>query len=199
MSRKDFYKLYHTITDRMFSDHVIWTAEDREQAWRKGQIKSSKIGRKISIGFQYLALLTAMISFWMGEYVIGVTTGVLFLLGSALTDFSVVKIEVLYAVYRRKNAFSALLYMVFRSGLDEFWSFVKPRVGKKVSGFLPEWKCKLWAKYSVIYRKQRVKSVIWLYPNKIVVKTKNGKHTITDRTLSMQELADQVAVILIST
>ena len=199
MSRKEFYKLYYTITNRKFSDHVIWTNEDREQAWRKGQIKSSKIGRKISIGFQYLALLTAMISFWMGEYVIGVTTGVLFLLGSALTDFSVVKIEVLYAVYRRKNAFSALLYMVFRSGLDEFWSFVKPRVGKKVSGFLPEWKCKLWAKYSVIYRKQRVKSVIWLYPNKIVVKTKNGKHTITDRTLSMQELADQVAVILIST
>lgn len=199
MSRKEFYKLYYTITNRKFSDHVIWTNEDREQAWRKGQIMLSKIERKISIGLQYVALLATIISFWMGEYVIGVTTGVLFLLGSALTDFSVVKIEVLYAVYRRKNAFSALLYMVFRSGLDEFWSFVKPRVGKKVSGFLPEWKCKLWAKYSVIYRKQRVKSVIWLYPNKIVVKTKNGKHTITDRTLSMQELADQVAVILIST
>jgi hypothetical protein len=199
MSRKEFYKLYYTITNRKFSDHVIWTNEDREQAWRKGQINLSKIERKISIGLQYVALLAAIISFWVGEYAVGVATGVLFLLGSALTDFSVVKIEVLYAVYRRKNAFSALLYMVFRSGLDEFWSFVKPRVGKKVSGFVPEWKCKLWAKYSVIYRKQRVKSVIWLYPNKIVVKTENGKHTITDRTLSMQELADRVAVILIST
>ena len=199
MSRKNFYKLYYTITDRKFSDHVIWTNEDREQAWRKGQINLSKIERKISIGLQYVALLAAIISFWVGEYAVGVATGVLFLLNSALTDFSVVKIEVLYAVYRRKNAFSALLYMVFRSGLDEFWSFVKPRVGKKVSGFLPEWKCKLWAKYSVIYRKQRVKSVIWLYPNKIVVKTESGKHNITDRTLSMQDLAEQIADILIST
>jgi hypothetical protein len=41
--------------------------------------------------------------------------------------------------------------------------------------------------------------VIWLYPNKIVVKTENGKHTITDQTLSMQELAEQIADILIST
>ena len=199
MSRKDFYKLYYTITDRRFSDHVIWTNEDREQAWRKGQILMSKIERKISIVFQYLALLAAIIGFCVGEYTVGVATVVLFLLSSALTDFLVVKIEVIYAVYRRKNVFSALLYMVFRSGLDEFWSFVRPGVGKKVSGFVPEWKCKLWAKYSVIYRKQRVKAVIWLYPNKIVVKTENGKHTITDQTLSMQELAEQIADILIST
>ena len=199
MSRKDFYKLYYTITDRMFSDHVIWTNEDREQAWRKGQILMSKIERKISIVFQYLALLAAIIGFCVGEYTVGVATVVLFLLSSALTDFLVVKIEVIYAVYRRKNVFSALLYMVFRSGLDEFWSFVRPGVGKKVSGFVPEWKCKLWAKYSVIYRKQRVKAVILLCPNKIVVKTENGKHTITDRTLSMQDLAEQIADILIST
>jgi hypothetical protein len=159
----------------------------------------SKIERKISIVFQYLALLAAIIGFCVGEYTVGVATVVLFLLSSALTDFLVVKIEVIYAVYRRKNVFSALLYMVFRSGLDEFWSFVKPRVGKKVSGFVPEWKCKLWAKYSVIYRKQRVKAVILLCPNKIVVKTENGKHTITDRTLSMQDLAEQIADILIST
>lgn len=199
MSRKDFYKLYYTITDRMFSDHVIWTNEDREQAWRKGQILMSKIERKISIVFQYLALLAAIIGFCAGEYAVGVATVVLFLLSSALSDFSVVKIEVLYAVYRRKNVFSALLYMVFQSGLDEFWSFVRPGVGKKVSGFVPEWKYKLWAKYSVIYRKQREKALIWLYPNKIVVKTENGKHTITDQTLSMQELAEQIADILIST
>ena len=199
MSRKDFYKLYYTITDRMFSDHVIWTNEDREQAWRKGQILMSKIERKISIVFQYLALLAAIIGFCAGEYAVGVATVVLFLLSSALTDFSVVKIEVLYAVYRRKNVFSALLYMVFQSGLDEFWHLVKPSVGKTVSGFLPQWKCKLWAKYSVIYRKQREKALIWLYPNKIVVKTENGKHTITDQTLSMQELAEQISDILIST
>lgn len=199
MSRKDFYKLYYAITDRMFSDHVIWTNENREQAWRKGQINLSKIGRKISIAFQYLALSAAIISFWVGEYAVAAATGLLFLLGSVVTDFSVVKIEILYAIYRRKNAFCALLYMVFRSGLDEVWSFVKPKVGKVVSGFVPEWKGKLWAKYSVIYRKERREAVIWLYPNKIVVNTENGKHTITDRTLSMQKLAEQIAGILIST
>ena len=98
MSRKDFYKLYYTITDRMFSDHVIWTNEDREQAWRKRQNRMSKIERKISIVFQYLALLAAIIGFCAGEYTVGVATVVLFLLSCALTDFSVVKIEVLYVV-----------------------------------------------------------------------------------------------------
>lgn len=157
MSRREFYKLYYTITDRTFSDHVILTEEDREQAWRKRQILMSKIGRKISIAFQYLALFAAFISFCVGEYAVGVVMVVLFLLNSALADFSVVKIEVIYAIYRRKNAFSALLYMAFRSGLDEFWSLVKHRVGKAVSGFVPEWKGKLWAKYLVIYRKKRGK------------------------------------------
>ena len=197
MSRWEFYKLYYTTTDRIFSDHVIWKNEDREQAWQKGQIRISKIGRKISIVFQYLSILAAIISFCVGEYAVGVATGLLFLLGSALADFSIVKIEVLFAIYRRNNVFSALLYMVFRSGLDEFWALVKPKVGKAVSGFAPEWKGKLWAKYSVVYRKQRVKAAILLHPNKIVVKTENGKYTITDRTLSMQELAEQIAGILI--
>jgi len=196
MKRKDFYKLYYAVTDKVYADHILWTEEDSEQAWRKGQIRTSKLGRKIFIFWQYAALLAAVIGLAAGAYAIGITLGALFLLGCVLTNYSVIKIELLYAVYRRNDVFSSLLYMVFRGGLDAFGAEVKLRAGKRIGGFVPEWKAGLWAKYSVVYRKQGAQATIWLYPNKMVVKTGKGKCAIADRALSMQALAEQVAQIL---
>ena len=124
--------------------------------------------------------------------------GAAWLLICLRTDYSVVKVEALYYLYHRKNIFSSLLYLSFLGRMDEFWSCVKQRVKNKISGFALEMKTKLRAKYCVVYRKQRIKTMIVLRPNKIVIKTESGNHILSDCGLSLSELADQIAGILVS-
>ena len=124
MKRFAFYKEYYQITNRIYADHTIWSAENREQAWRKGQINTSKRERVVFIAAQYCALLATGILFVTGNGRHGIIGCVMFLLSSLITDFSITKIELLYQIFTHNSPYASLLYKTFSGKIDNFWCLI---------------------------------------------------------------------------
>ncbi len=193
MKRSEFYREYYKITNRMFADHTVWSAKDRENAWRKGQINTSKTQRKIFIAVQYLILFSAVLTFLLGLNGYGIIGFVSFFLICLITDYSVIKIEVLYYIYNRNTIYSALLYQSFLGKSDELWQLVKTRTTKQVSGFVRLNRNKLNVKYRVIYRKNHQNIMIQLTPSSIIIKAESLNVRFRNSALTLSELAEGIA------
>lgn len=197
MKRTEFYKEYYKITNRPFSDRMIWSLTDRETAWRKGQHNVAKIERKLFIVLQYLILLCCWIPLFFGLNgwccVFGV---VLFILLSYITDFSIIKIEILYHIYNRNNIYSKLLYKIFSGKIDSFFNLIRTGTKKNISGFVLQNGQKLIAKYCAVFRKQRNKAILIFKPNCITVRYNSVDYKIDDTDLTESKLADRIAHIL---
>ena len=196
MNRLAFYKEYYKITNRIYADHTIWSAKDREYAWRKGQINTSKTERVVFITAQYCALLAAGILFMtrIGRY--GIIGCVMFLLGSLITDFSIAKIELLYQVFTHNSTYASLLFKAFSGKIDDFWCLIQPYTKKKVSGFVRINRSKFVAKYRVVFRKKREGVSIIISPFHIRVKTEKHNIVLNDTKVTITQIADGVSEIL---
>ncbi len=196
VKRSDFYKKYYRVTDMSFCDRTIWFAKDRERAHRKGQIRTSKTERKVFIVVQYLVLVLAGICFWCGQYRYGAGGCVLFLLIHLVTDFSILKIELLYRIYSRKNPYAALLYQAFTREAGDFWHEVQTRVKKHISGFVRVNRGKFSVKYRVVYRNKQDDVYIVLKPLGMTLKTKAGCFKLKQAVSSLAEVADRIVDVL---
>ena len=195
MKRKEFYKEYYNITDHRFCNRAIWFSKDREKAWRKGQSNTSKTERKIFIVCQYLFLVLSVILLFFGRIPHGAISFILFLLMCLITDFSILKVEVLYHIFHRDTIYTTLLYQTFMGKMDFFFNSIKTNNGR-ISGFVRNNSNKLVAKYLVVYRKQQNKTEIIFKPTCIVVKTSVSQHRIDNPTLSEGELLEKVSELL---
>ena len=196
MNRLAFYKEYYKITNRIYADHAIWSAKDREHAWRKGQINTSKTERVVFITAQYCALLAAGILFVtrIGRY--GIIGCVMFLLGSLITDFSITKIELLYQVFTHNSTYASLLFKAFSGKIDDFWCLIQPNTKKTVSGFVRINRSKFVAKYRVVFRKKHEGVSIIISPFHIRVKTEKHNIVLNDTKVTITQIADGVSEVL---
>lgn len=196
MKRFAFYKEYYQITNRIYADHTIWSAEDREQAWRKGQINISKRERVVFIAAQYCALLAAGILFMTGLGRYGIIGCVMFLLGSLITDFSITKIELLYQVFTHNSPYALLLYKAFSGKIDDFWCLMQPETKKKASGFVRINRNKFVAKYRVVFRKKHESLIIIISPFNIKLKSEADNIVFNDTTATLTQIADDITEVL---
>lgn len=196
MDRLDFYRTYYRVTDRCFSDSMCWSKKESERAWRKGQIRTSKLERKLGIAGQYLALLGALVCIPMGEYGIGVVCGILFLCSATAMDFSFVKMEVLFRIYRKESVFSGLLHQAFLGDTDVLWCAVKPYAKNRVSGLaLGKWR-KLEVTYRAVFRKGRRDVFLTLKPSGIRLRSEGIEHTWENPAMSLEDAAKEIAEVL---
>ena len=193
MKRWEFYRTYWRITDRVFADRTIWSAHDREQAWRRGQTRTSKLERKCGLALQYLALFGAVWLLVAGDGALGAVLLLLHLLSAWITDFSVVKMELLYGIYRRKNLFSQLLYQNFLGKTDGLWCAVKPLAKNRVSGFVRVGRGKLWVRYRVVFRKGHEDASIVVTPFGIRIRSREREYRLDDPSITLEEAARQIA------
>ena len=196
MNRLAFYKEYYKITNRIYADHAIWSAKDREHAWRKGQINTSKTERVVFITAQYCALLAAGILFItrIGRY--GIIGCVMFLLGSLITDFSITKIELLYQIFTHNSTYASLLYKTFSGKIDNFWCLIQPKIKKKVSGFVRINRNKFVAKYRVVFRKKHKSVTLIISPFNIKLKSETDNIVFNDITATLTQIADGISEVL---
>lgn len=198
MKRKDFYIEYYRRTDRKFSDKIVWTKEDREDAWRRGQLPISKFGRKIRIAEQYLLPLGfgILVCFHPDAWPSLLIAVILLVLGSMYTEFSLIQVECLYALYRRKTVYAALLHEIFLGRYDDFLDELQ-RVTKKVTtGYVFLRGGKLCGKFAAVCRDKNRKVFLTFRSNRVVLVV-NGKKTIVNRAVQTRDaLWDELAAVL---
>ena len=139
MKRREFYRVYYARTNRNFSDKIIWKRGEKGDAWRKGQDLSftSKIGRICYIFLQYFMLLLGggLICYGIWSWSVAPILLIMFACFVFITDFSIIKIELLYFIFSRKNAYSELLYEVFLNTSPTFCNELEALTKKRVTGY----------------------------------------------------------------
>ena len=196
MKRIDFYKEYYHNTNRMFSDHIIWTQEDEELTRQKGQIYISKSKRKFEIILQYAALIVVIVGLITGHYRHCITGLICFLLTFSITDFSIIKIEALYHIFNRSNTYSLLLYQAFCDNTEEFRKLLLSQTKTQVKGIGRDNDKKLSVRYRVIMKNNKDDVFIIIKPKKIMVKTDTDTFVLNDVSLSFEEIIYRIAEIL---
>ncbi len=191
-----FYKEYYQVTNRKYADRTIWSAKDREQVWRKGQINTSKKERAVFIAAQYCALLVAGILFVAGNSQYGIIGCVMFLLSSLITDFSITKIELLYQVFTHNSTYASLLFKAFSGKIDDFWCLIKPETKKNVSGFVRININKFITKYRIVFRKKREAVTIIISPFNIRLKLETHNIVFNDTKATITQIADGISEVL---
>ena len=138
MKRRDFYIEYYNRTDRVFFNKFIWGEKEREEARRKGRLYTTKLERKIFIALQYVTLLLCWIPMCIErELWCVIPIGLLcFFLETLLTDFSIIKIEILYFIYRRSNVYCSVLYDIFLGRYTEMLYDLTRLTKKEVTGYV---------------------------------------------------------------
>lgn len=198
MKRKDFYREYYRITNRRFADKTVWDSESRERAWQKRQFYISKRERKRYIVYQYLFLLLCLLplfsdrNIWLiVPLVIGFS-----ILQSYNTDFSIIRIEMLYSIYRRNDCYCSLLYDMFRNRLGDFREELRMATKMVSGGYVLERGGRFYGKYRAWCRDPKQNITFVLKRNKVSVNVNGAVTDITDKTLSREQLISRMAEII---
>ena len=197
MKRKDFYREYFKRTNEVFSDKYIWSQKEREKARKKRQIYISKLERKIFIAIQYLILLLCWVPMCFDSSLWVVIPIALFIsaLEFLVTDFSFIKIELLYSIYRKNDAYASMLYDIFIGNFAEFLEKLKSATKKKVTGYVFWSGGKFYGKYFAVCRSKNDKIVLMFKRNRVIV-TVNENTTVIRAKLTEQEILDEIATII---
>jgi len=199
VKRKEFYIEYYKRTDRIFSDKIIWFAKDREEARRKGQICTiSKFGRKVRILVQYLALLLCLLPLFQDNIPWALTPILLIinLLDSFLTDFSIIKIEVLYFIYQRNGVFGKVLHEIFLGEISDFIDDLRRETRKVVTGYVMSSGGKFFGRYMAVCRDKNKKISVTFKRNKVVVLINGVTTVIKNSALTKEELLFEISTVI---
>ena len=198
MKRKDFYAEYYRITNAAFADKCVWDKESRERAWRKRQIHISKLERRICVFLQYLILSFCLLPLCVGKqfFVISLCVLIISFLLSFQTDFSIIKIELLYSIYRRNDSYSSLLYDMFRNRLGDFRENLRMATKTVVAGYALHRGGRFYGKYCACCRDPKQKIAFVLKSNKVSVIVNGAVTDITDKMLTREQLVSRMAEII---
>ena len=198
MKRRAFYREYYDRTNCFFSDKIIWGKKEREEAWRKGQGLISKFGRKILIIAQYFILFLCWIPLCFDQtmWKIIPVALLLFLLQSSLADFSIIKIELMYSIYRKDNIYCSILYDIFLGKYTDFLDELKRLTKKQVTGYVFKSGGKFYGKFFAICREKNNKIFVTFKRNKVVITVNNRTATINDVILTKDQLLSKIAAVI---
>ena len=182
MTRREFYVEYYQRTDREFSDKYIWGHKQREETWRKRQWRHvTKLDRKLIIAVQYLSLLLCWIPmcFDHSRWVFVPMACLVSLCLSFASNFSFIKIETLYAVFRRDCVYTSILHDVFLGTITYFLDDVKRATKKVTTGFVHKSSGIFREKYFAMCRDKNNTVLVTFGRNKVTVAV-NGNVTVID-------------------
>lgn len=197
MKRKDFYNQYYERTNESFSDKITWGKKERLDAWRKRQLPFSKFERKIYIIIQYFILFLCWIPvcFDGNLWIVIPIAFIISLLSSLITDFSFIKIEMLYHIYSKDNSYSSILYDIFIGNFTYFISDLKGLTSKKVTGYVFKIGGKFYCKYFAVCRNKDSIILLTFKRNKILV-TVDKNVTVINAELSKNQLLEEISAII---
>ncbi len=199
MTRKEFYPEYYERTNSFFSNHIVWGKKEDEDAWKKHQGRISKLERKVFIAVQYLLILLCWvpviidISLWEVIPIILVLSAI----NSVLTDFSFIKIEILYRIYKKDNVYCAILYEIFRGDFEPFLKDLNKSTNKVTTGYFRETRGKIYEKYSAFCHDKNKKIVLIFRMNKVVLKLDGKKYVINNKELTKDLLLKEISLLII--
>ena len=198
MTRKAFFIEYYHRTDEKFADEMIGGRESRERAGRKGQGNTSKSQRIMYIVLQYLILLGCLIFLFTGMewWRIVIPFLILHLPTVYITDFSLLKIELLYRIYRKNTVYSRLLHDIFLGRYDDFLKDLRRATKHKVSGYTHLHGNKFYAKFRAVCKNRSEEVVFTLSPRKVKIRANSRTVIIRDRSLSRTDLIHEIASVV---
>ena len=198
MSRKDFFIEYYKRTDRKFADHTINSKSDREAAHRKGQRLTSKAERILLIITQYAVLFLCWIPVFFQPHLWRIVFVGIFLslLQSLITDFSLIKIEVLYHLYHQNTVYSSLLHDVFLGNTEQFVSKLKRLTKHSVTGYVFWIGGKFYSTYFAACKNRSDSITITLRAQSVTVKVNGQKIVIKEKTISQEQLLNKIADVI---
>lgn len=198
MKRKDFYIEYYYRSNRAFSDKIVWGKEEREDAWRKGQHLTSKFERKVFIVTQYLVLFLCWIPVCFDRRMWRIIPIALlcFLLQSVITDFSIIKIEWLYSIYRKNNVYCSVLHDIFLGNFDYFLAQMKCATKKIVTGYYLDRGGRFYGKYCAICRNKGNKITVIFKRNRVAVIINEKTFFIKEVLLTKELLITEITAII---
>jgi len=200
MKRREFYRVYYARTNRNFSDKIIWKRGEKGDAWRKGQDLSftSKIGRICYIFLQYFMLLLGggLICYGIWSWSVAPILLIMFACFVFITDFSIIKIELLYFIFSRKNAYSELLYEVFLNTSPTFCNELEALTKKRVTGYYLNRGGTFGGTFLGICRKKNEQISVILQNKRVVVKINRKKTMIQNKALTREQLLAEIAAVI---
>lgn len=198
MKRKDFYIEYYNRTDCAFSDKIIWGKKERKDAWRKGQHLISKLERKIFIILQYLILLLCWIPMCLEhELWIVIPIALLwFLLSSLITDFSILKMEFLYLIYRKNSVYCSVLHDIFLGNYAEFLNQLTRYTKNEVRGYVFISGGKFYGKFQAVCKNKDKKITLRFKTKSVIAVIDKKKFAIQRAFLSKEQLIVEIADIV---
>ena len=198
MKRKKFYIEYYNRTNRNFSDKIIWCEKEREEARRRRQHFTSKLERKIFIAVQYFVLLLCWIPMCIErELWIVVPIALLyFILQSSITDFSILKIEALYFIYRKNNVYSSVLHNIFLGNYDDFLNQLTRFTKNEVTGFVFTSGGRFYGKFRAVCRNKSKRILLKFKINSVVITINKKKFVISGMLTSNEQLISEIATII---
>lgn len=198
MKRKDFYIEYYNRTNRIFSDNAIWNKKDREKSWRKRQINFSKKERKVYIVLQYLILLLCWIPmcFDRGLWTVIPVALLYFLSSCFITDFSIIKIEILYFIYRQNNVFCSVLHDIFLGNYDNMLRALTRLTKKEATGYVFRSGGRFYGTFDAVSRNKKRNIVLKFKVNSVTVAINEQKFVIKDEMLSKEEVITEIAAVI---
>ena len=190
MKRIEFYKKYYEITNRAYSDKIIWNKKDMEDAHRKRQLHISKTGRKVNIVFQYLTLLImVLLCVFLQDRVVLVFFGItLYLLAVSVNDFSVIKVELLRNIVSKNTIYSKSLEKIFFLEFDEELDRLRRYTKKHVRGYVHENSNKFIAKYTAVCTNTVNTVVVVFKPKSVCLKIDRERFIFKENYSSFDEL-----------
>jgi hypothetical protein len=199
MTRKEFYDKYYEKTDRRFGDKFVWgRCGYSEENNRKGQLQFSKLERKIYIILNYISLFVFVgfcifaNSFWIYSPIVII----LHILYSIITDFSIIKIEMLYRIHKTKTVYCSVLCKVFSGEWSSSLDSLKRLTKRTVLGFYKKSGGKFWGKYCAICRNKNNSIIINFKVRCVDVKINNQVLTINKPFDSEEQLILEIASVI---
>ena len=200
MTRKAFYAEYYKRTNEQFADEIINGKESREKANRKKQRQTSKSERIFFLFLQYALLVGALILLFAGidPWSVLLLFCIFCLPITFLTDFSLLKIELLYHLYRPNHIYARLLHQIFLGQYSEFIRDLHRATPNKVSGYwCIQWqKPKFYGKFRAVCRNPGEQVILTFGPRKVKIRTNSQTVVLCDKSLSREALIDQIAAVV---
>ena len=116
-----------------------------------------------------------------------------FLLMQLITDFSVVKIELLYYIYRKNDVYCSLLYDIFLDSLPDFLDKLNHLTNKKVTGYIFMGGGKFYGKYLAVCRNRSNNIILKFKTNRVIIKINEKKFVIKDTLSSKEDLIAEIS------
>lgn len=200
MKRSFFYREYYQRTDEFFADHIVWNNKDLEKAWQKGQARTSKMGRKLYLAFQYLFFLGGLI--WMcvdiqawRSFLCVILVSIVI---SLITNFSILKIELLYHLYKRNTVYSNFLHQMFLGRTYSFFEDLRRATKQHVRGYNHKIGIKsiasFYGKFSGLCKNNNHKILLTFTYKNVKIKVNGRTVVLNAPLLSQKSLIEEIAI-----